>query len=489
MIEAEEFRGGPDLHSPRHAGWVVRMGLVLLGWFGMEWVLDGAWREQMDWQPFQQYANKMMWAYEAAEAGGVRLGDWLTGTYTAEDMVDQLSKEYREVMREPNTAWLGAELALVLHRAALEVEDVEVRSRLVEEAKERMRASPGWDEVETVRLGRNLIFGERWESADRERLAGLRKEWPEWWSVHYVCRQGLNEGNDGGELPAAAAAALHDLRLIHGWTQAISVLGLAGLVSWGRLRRGAVVERRSTARLTRLWRPGRMMVVFAVCSVCVKVVALVFAQTGGLSFYWLLGEGMPAWWLGQAVNQLFHAVLVAFPAYALLSACVRRWRWFGRATRLRLREFGLPVLWLKGGCLAALILTVTWGVMPLLEGLFPSSGVADWVSRSMYGWGELALPLALFWGAVVAPLVEEVLFRGLIFRSLCNRFDARMACVISSVIFAASHGYSATGFVSVFLMGAAFCWIYHRSGSLALAMMTHACINGWFALSDFIWLR
>jgi len=488
MIEPGETPSPPARRAGGHAVWFLRMGLFLLGWAGVEWVFDSAWKAQMDWQPFQQHANKTMWAYEAASAGDVMLGDWLTGSYTADQLADRLREEYRDVLSQPGTEWLGTELALVLHRVAVGAEDPSWSADRLEEAKEWMESQPKWTESDVQEHVRKLLRGEKWEGEEKATLSKLRTEWPEWWTIHHLGHQGLDGGKSTSELPAPAHAALRDLQLTHFMSQLAALLGLAGIAVWFWLMKDTAGERRSIARLAGLWKPERMIIAFAASSLFAKAAITIFAQTEGLSFNWLLGEGMPAWWLGQAANQLFHLVLTAFPAYVLLAGYVRKWRWYAPVLQLRAREFRSPRLWLKAWCLAGLILTATTGVSMLLEVYSTPSGVADWVSRSMYGWGDLALPLALFWGAVVAPLVEEVIFRGLLFRSLRNRFQAPVACLISSLIFAASHGYSLVGFVSVLLMGAAFCWIYHRSGSLALAIMTHSGINMWFAMHDFIWL-
>ncbi len=97
---------------------------------------------------------------------------------------------------------------------------------------------------------------------------------------------------------------------------------------------------------------------------------------------------------------------------------------------------------------------------PLLEG-----GIA---STSFVAFAVFAV--------VVAPLVEEVLFRGVLFRGLRSRMRFVWAAGLSSLLFGLMHGLGillvATGLVGFFCA-----WVYERSGSLWTAIATHAAFN------------
>lgn len=103
--------------------------------------------------------------------------------------------------------------------------------------------------------------------------------------------------------------------------------------------------------------------------------------------------------------------------------------------------------------------------------------------------GDYAGQALFFIGAVVlAPIGEEVLFRGYLFGSLRrlagdSRTGIAVAYGVSALIFALSHSLAATeGLIGLlvpsFLIGLVFAWGFDRSGSLIPAIVAHAINNG-----------
>ncbi|ABU59291.1 CPBP family intramembrane glutamic endopeptidase [Roseiflexus castenholzii] len=103
--------------------------------------------------------------------------------------------------------------------------------------------------------------------------------------------------------------------------------------------------------------------------------------------------------------------------------------------------------------------------------------------------GDYAGQALFFIGAVVlAPIGEEVLFRGYLFGSLRrlagdSRAGIAVAYGVSALVFALSHSLAATeGLIGLlvpsFLIGLVFAWGFDRSGSLIPAIVAHAINNG-----------
>jgi membrane protease YdiL (CAAX protease family) len=93
-------------------------------------------------------------------------------------------------------------------------------------------------------------------------------------------------------------------------------------------------------------------------------------------------------------------------------------------------------------------------------------------------WGDpQTLSVTLVEFVLIAPAVEEVVFRGLLFGTLRRRFGLMAAGMISAGLFAVAHGYGMVGFASVFLSGFLWAWIYERTGSLVPGMLAHALNN------------
>lgn len=76
---------------------------------------------------------------------------------------------------------------------------------------------------------------------------------------------------------------------------------------------------------------------------------------------------------------------------------------------------------------------------------------------------------------VAAPLVEEVIFRGLIFRSLRATLSINVSAALASTIFALAH--PGLSFAPVFVMGFLAARALERSGSLISAILVHAAYN------------
>ncbi len=77
----------------------------------------------------------------------------------------------------------------------------------------------------------------------------------------------------------------------------------------------------------------------------------------------------------------------------------------------------------------------------------------------------------------LAPLFEEILFRGILLPALAKRFGATASVVAVSVLFAGIHGH-VPSLVPLFVLSAALCLAYIRTGSLASSIAMHALFNG-----------
>ncbi len=78
--------------------------------------------------------------------------------------------------------------------------------------------------------------------------------------------------------------------------------------------------------------------------------------------------------------------------------------------------------------------------------------------------------------AIIAPLLEELLFRGLLQNSLANRMPIWAAILLSAAIFAAVH-MQLYAFPALMALGAVFGYIYHITGSLRVTILLHMVNN------------
>lgn len=90
------------------------------------------------------------------------------------------------------------------------------------------------------------------------------------------------------------------------------------------------------------------------------------------------------------------------------------------------------------------------------------------------GW---SLFLLLLLAVVVAPLVEETLFRGILLPVLMKKMSPGAAIVISSAFFAVIHQHLPS-FVPLFVLAVVLAMLYIYSGSLWPSVILHAIFNG-----------
>lgn len=128
----------------------------------------------------------------------------------------------------------------------------------------------------------------------------------------------------------------------------------------------------------------------------------------------------------------------------------------------------LPVLSL----VPALILMM--GVVgDVMTWLFPVSDT-DAAMFAEMGNNSLASILA---ATVLAPVLEEMLFRGLILRSFLRQYPRWYAIAGSAVIFGVAH-MNVYQFAVASLLGLLLGWLYERSKSLIPCITLHAVYNG-----------
>jgi membrane protease YdiL (CAAX protease family) len=77
----------------------------------------------------------------------------------------------------------------------------------------------------------------------------------------------------------------------------------------------------------------------------------------------------------------------------------------------------------------------------------------------------------------VAPLIEELMFRGALYSALRNYFSAALAIPVSALLFAAIHPQGVIGLVPLTFIGMMLAFLREWRGSLVAPMLAHACVN------------
>lgn len=109
----------------------------------------------------------------------------------------------------------------------------------------------------------------------------------------------------------------------------------------------------------------------------------------------------------------------------------------------------------------------------LLEWMFPPS---EAFREVLSGMAEGNIWLISLQVCLLAPVMEELLCRGLILRGLLQRMRPGWAIILSAFLFALMHGNLWQG-VPAMLLGALLGFVYYKTGSLLLTMLMHAANN------------
>lgn len=166
-------------------------------------------------------------------------------------------------------------------------------------------------------------------------------------------------------------------------------------------------------------------------------------------------------WIGGIVLGLARARGVSLRALWLVAP--RRWSYVFTAL------FGAYACVILYGAAVLLAERVT-GID--LSGIRQGNQIPDDLPRTPLIWMTLGLAVV-----VLAPLSEELFFRGLVYRGIADRFGSGVGMVTSGVAFALVH-FNVSVVVPFTLIGIVFAWVYRASGSLWTTIAAHAIFNG-----------
>ena len=77
----------------------------------------------------------------------------------------------------------------------------------------------------------------------------------------------------------------------------------------------------------------------------------------------------------------------------------------------------------------------------------------------------------------LAPVAEEIFFRGVVFNAWLREGGRKWAYIGSAALFAVIH-LSLLSLLPIFLLGLALAWVYERTGNLLAPIAMHATVNG-----------
>jgi membrane protease YdiL (CAAX protease family) len=218
-------------------------------------------------------------------------------------------------------------------------------------------------------------------------------------------------------------------------------------------------------------------------------VLLVFFYSGVSLGAWLYKlAGPPA----NSVWQLVFAALSFQGAALLLVGGFLREHETGSRQAFGLRRFSGPAI-VIGLVSALLFLPFGWGLQQLSSFILthlPGLGLNPVEQQSVQTLRTAALPLERFALAFVtillAPMAEEILFRGILYSWIKQIGFPRLALWVSSLLFALVHMNMVT-FLPLLCLALVLAWLYEFTGNLLASITAHALFNALnFALLLFL---
>jgi membrane protease YdiL (CAAX protease family) len=134
------------------------------------------------------------------------------------------------------------------------------------------------------------------------------------------------------------------------------------------------------------------------------------------------------------------------------------------------RSLGIGLLAAVPAWIGATLLAYLWTA--LLEGIGLVQGVA--IAEAVVERGDPTVVLVAF--VAVAPIAEELFFRGVAYNAWIRERGPRFALYGSAALFALIHG-SVFALAPISALGIALALVYRRTGSLPAAMAMHAGFN------------
>jgi membrane protease YdiL (CAAX protease family) len=132
----------------------------------------------------------------------------------------------------------------------------------------------------------------------------------------------------------------------------------------------------------------------------------------------------------------------------------------------------IPILLLVPG-----LVLLAGAINSIVIWLFPLSAddFARFETEMAPGW------VPILFGCVAAPVLEEMLFRGVILRGFLRQYSRTFAILWSAALFGAAH-LNIYQLATAFAIGIVAGWLYERCRSLWPCILLHASYNGFVTL-------
>ena len=218
--------------------------------------------------------------------------------------------------------------------------------------------------------------------------------------------------------------------------------------------------------------PGITILAIFLCSLAALLIARSLRAFHGVSIYELAQEPMIV--VGSQIAS--YPVVIWF-----MAALVRRRSDEPFLTAIRWNWPSGKELWF---CASGIVLAIA------VQGLARFLPIPKSLPMDRFFNDASSAYLMAFFGILIAPVLEELFFRGMLFPTLRRSLGTVVALLLTALAFAAIHGaqlgYAWAPILSIFIVGLALTIVRERTDSVAASVLTHSGYN--FALFALLWV-
>lgn len=132
----------------------------------------------------------------------------------------------------------------------------------------------------------------------------------------------------------------------------------------------------------------------------------------------------------------------------------------------------LSIVWIIGGVIGLYVAQIICSIiLTSIAGSMSESANTELLVNL-----TKSAPIFLIFISILGPILEELVFRKVIFGGLSNRINIHVAAVISSLFFGLLHG-DISFLLTYFVIGLILCFLYTKTKRIAVSMGAHILMN------------
>lgn len=172
--------------------------------------------------------------------------------------------------------------------------------------------------------------------------------------------------------------------------------------------------------------------------------------------------------IGEEATTLVHYIFAMGTPFLIIYS-IKKKKQVDKKSLFDFRVDNLKIVWL----IALTIITIQIGFTIPIMSLIPMPEYVQKLFMEFAGKNGVFSFLTI---VIVAPILEELIFRGIILGGLLKKHSPLTAIIVSSILFGLIH-LNPWQFISAMMIGVFSGWIYYKTGKLSYSIIIHMVNN------------